>query len=633
MEKDLDKKLYNDYLNGEKEAFEILYNKYKNKIEYFIYNIVKDYQKAEDIAQETFIYVIQHQMRENSSFKYYIYLVARSKALNYINVEKRRNEITEKYFANDNEQIEKDVLDIITAEESKKELLESIELLDERYKNAIYLVNIEGLSYEETSKILGETLQNTKNLIHRGKKQLRKILLKKGFNEMNKVLKIFVIIICTTIALSGIVYATTVIYNKYIKNNTNHNITMNPSYQSTLDENTINNLWVGTLDLAWKELEDKIGLNKIELEGEMPQIANDLNESTFSKEMLNPNDYKINVERTVTNGYKIDATLNKELNFLESFDLNQGKKSKDRIKYRSFKDIMLSVIDNFNDYKWTFGNSDEAIKYFGINNASPEKMNKNVEILFYNKLNNGSLLSNDMAIKLKTKEGDEIILYRTDDKKSFDEYYEDIKAKTKNYKGRTEFSQDDELRVPYVKVNGMINYNQLYDKKIKNSKGLYIYDVIQNVNFYLNERGCNLSSKATMVTEYMGIGEDTKYCYFQDTFIIFMKEKKSDKPYFALKVDNNDILEKIEETDEPKIFDSTTLADREKYYSKYLQGGEYKFFEDEKYEYYYPTQKTQVVQVYFKNGDIMTAEEALKQGKISMDLLDKYEIEYFKKEK
>lgn len=608
MEKDLDKKLYNDYLNGEKEAFEILYNKYKNKIEYFIYNIVKDYQKAEDIAQETFIYVIQHKMRENSSFKYYIYLVARSKALNYINVEKRRNEITEKYLTNDNEQIEKDVLDIITTEESKKELLESIELLDERYKNAIYLINIEGLSYEETSKILGETLQNTKNLIHRGKKQLRKILLKKGFNEMNKVLKIFVIIICTTIALSGIVYATTVIYNKYIKNNTNHNITMNPSYQSTLDENTINNLWVGTLDLAWKDLEEKIGLNKIELEGEMPQIANDLNESTFSKEMLNPNDYKINVERTVTNGYKIDATLNKELNFLESFD-------------------------NFSDYKWTFGNSEEYIKYFGINNASPEEMNKNVEILFYNKLNNGSLLSNDMAIKLKTKEGDEIILYRTDDKKSFDEYYEDIKAKTKNYKGRTEFSEDDELRVPYVKVNGMINYNQLYDKKIKNSKGLYIYDVIQNVNFYLNERGCNLSSKATMVTEYMGIGQDTKYCYFQDTFIIFMKEKNSDKPYFALKVDNNDILEKIEETDEPKIFDSTTLADRDKYYSKYLQGGEYKFFEDEKYEYYYPSQKTKVVMVYFPNGVTMTVEEALKQGKISMDLLDKYEIEYFKKEK
>ena len=52
MEKDLDIKLYNEYLDGNKEAFELLYNKYKEKIQYFIYNIVKDYQKAEDITQD-----------------------------------------------------------------------------------------------------------------------------------------------------------------------------------------------------------------------------------------------------------------------------------------------------------------------------------------------------------------------------------------------------------------------------------------------------------------------------------------------------------------------------------------------------------------------------------------------------
>ena len=28
MEKDIDMKLYNEYLNGQKDAFEILYNKY-----------------------------------------------------------------------------------------------------------------------------------------------------------------------------------------------------------------------------------------------------------------------------------------------------------------------------------------------------------------------------------------------------------------------------------------------------------------------------------------------------------------------------------------------------------------------------------------------------------------------------
>ena len=216
MEKDLDKKLYNDYLNGEKQAFEYLYNKYKNKIVYFIYNIVKDYQKAEDLAQETFIYIMQNKIKSDASFKYYIYLVARSKALNYKNVENRRNEITEKYL-NDNDQIENDVLDTITKEETKKELLESIKLLDEKYKNAVYLVNIENLSYKETADILEETLQNTKSLVHRGKKQLKRILIKKGFKEMNKVTKVFLIILCATALLTGITYAGMIIYNEFIK--------------------------------------------------------------------------------------------------------------------------------------------------------------------------------------------------------------------------------------------------------------------------------------------------------------------------------------------------------------------------------------------------------------------------------
>lgn len=168
MEKDLDKKLYNDYLNGEKQAFEFLYDKYKSKITYFIYNIVKDYQKSEDLTQETFIYIMQSKMKEDISFKYYIYLVAKSKAFNYINKEKRRNEIIDEYLSND-DQVEKDVIDLVINKEIKKDLLDSINLLDEKYKNAVYLVNIENLSYQEVAEILGEPLQNTKSLVHREK--------------------------------------------------------------------------------------------------------------------------------------------------------------------------------------------------------------------------------------------------------------------------------------------------------------------------------------------------------------------------------------------------------------------------------------------------------------------------------
>lgn len=604
MKKNLDEKLYNAYLSGEKQAFEYIYNKYKSKIEYFIYNIVKDYQKAEDLTQETFIYVMQNKLQEDSSFKYYIYLVAKSKAFNYINVEKRRYEINKQYVLSSNEEVSNDILEEIMKEETKNEVLKGIDELDEKYKNAMYLVNIEGLSYEETAKILDETLSNTKTLIHRGKKQLRKNLIKKGIIEMNKILKVLIIFTAITVLLSGIVYAVTQLYKRF---NTNHNITMNPSYKSTLNENTINNLWVGTLDLAWKELAEKIGKEKIELEDENVQIAKDLSASPFTKEMLDKNDYKINIERTITNGYKIETTLNKELNFLEKFD-------------------------NFNEYNWKFGESEEFIKYFGINNASSENMNKNIEILFYNPISINNSHSNDFAIKLKTKEEDEIILYRTDTNKSFEEYYKEIENKTNLYTGNREFKEIDELRIPYVRVNGMISYDELYGKEIKNSEGLYIFDTIQNVNFYLNESGCNLKSKATMVTKYLSVGIDTKYCYFQDNFIIFMKEKNSDIPYFALKIDNSDILEKKEENSEPKLIDHTVTGKTE-HYKKYLDGIEYKFYEDENYEYYYPSQKTEVVTVYFENGTFMTAEEALKQGKITIELLDKYEVEYIKKNK
>ena len=208
MEKDLDIKLYNEYLDGEKGAFELLYNKYKDKIQYFVYNIVKDYQKAEDITQDVFVYIMQNKIKDGYSFKYYIYLVAKSRAYNQINMEKRRTEINEKYIVNESIKIEQDVAEIITKNEKRQAIITAINMLDDRYKNAMYLVKIEELTYQETSQILGESIQNVKNLIHRGKKELRKILIRKGFDEMNKVSKVIIIMLCISVLLAGGVYAT-----------------------------------------------------------------------------------------------------------------------------------------------------------------------------------------------------------------------------------------------------------------------------------------------------------------------------------------------------------------------------------------------------------------------------------------
>ena len=126
MEKDLDIKLYKEYLDGNKETFELLYNKYKEKVQYFVYNIVKDYQKAEDITQDTFVYVMQNKIKDGYTFKYYIYLVAKSRAYNSIITEKKRTTINKTYLLHESSNVEQDVADIVTKNEKKKDIIAAI---------------------------------------------------------------------------------------------------------------------------------------------------------------------------------------------------------------------------------------------------------------------------------------------------------------------------------------------------------------------------------------------------------------------------------------------------------------------------------------------------------------------------
>ena len=539
MENDLDKKLYNDYLNGEKEAFEILYNKYKKKIEYFIYNIVKDYQTAEDIAQETFIYVIQHQMRENSSFKYYIYLVARSKAINYINTEKRRKDITETFLKEDDEHIEKDVLDVITNEETKRELLESIELLDERYKNAIYLVNIEGLSYEETSKILGETLQNTKNLIHRGKKQLRKILLKKGFDEMNKVSKIFIIVLCVGIILSGVVYATI-----KISQNIKEKAEMTPTYTSKISSIDTNKVWVGTFNLVWNDFMNDVIGDKIEFEDGYSALADELNKQTFTVEQLNKNSYfKIHGKENLTLKNQIEQGIKQKFNETSSIiDKCDWKKGEGYVLYAMLKKEFnfLEKFPTLNEN--TFGDSKEKVKYFGIEPDTEQVASKNIEILFYNS-------KEDFAIKLKTKEGEEVYLYRTTgENKSFEENYKEMQVKQSKYNGEKTWNKNDILNIPFIKVKDEINYDELCGRYIKNTDW-YIAQALQTIDFELNNYGGSVKSEALIEAFKSALLEKGREFIFNNDFILFLKEEDKTKPYFALKVDNTDILVNVENND------------------------------------------------------------------------------------
>ena len=534
MEKDLDIKLYNEYLDGEKGAFELLYNKYKDKIQYFVYNIVKDYQKAEDITQDVFIYVMQNKIKESYTFKYYIYLVAKSRAYNQINMEKRRTEINEEYILNGAEQVGQDVADIVTKNEKRQEIIKAIDMLDDRYKNAIYLVKIEELTYQETAQILGESIQNVKNLIHRGKKELRKILIKKGFDEMSKVSKVIIIMLCISVLLAGGVYATM----KFIKGFIGK-AEITPTYTSGLSTMDGNKVWCGTFNLVWNDFMNDVVKGNVEFRDGESELANELNKQSFKVDQLSENSYfkihgqamgedlknkiqngikqKFNEDSNLidridwndSNGYVLYAMLKKEFNFLEPFSTAMGS--------------------------MTFNNSEPRIKCFGVDSSNNPIASKNVEVLFYNS-------EDDFAIKLKTKEGEEVILYKTTgENKSFEENYKEIKKKQINYSGKNTFEENDILRIPFIKVNDEINYDELCGREIKNSN-YYIKQALQTIDFELNNVGGSVKSEAVIDATQKAWTEKSRKMIFDSDFILYLKEESKEQPYFALKVDNTDIL-------------------------------------------------------------------------------------------
>ena len=161
-----DKKLYEEYLEGKEESFNKIIKKYKNGMIYFITRYVKDVEIAEDIFQDVILYILEHKEKYNSkySLKTYLYTIARSRAINYINRNKQTIQLKEDI--EDSNLLE----EIICTKERKEKINQVIEKMPTDYQLVIYLTKIEGFSYKEASEVLGKTENQIKALNHNAKR-------------------------------------------------------------------------------------------------------------------------------------------------------------------------------------------------------------------------------------------------------------------------------------------------------------------------------------------------------------------------------------------------------------------------------------------------------------------------------
>lgn len=170
---------YRRFLNGEESAFDEIMRQYRDSLTFFINRFVNDYDAAEDIAIDVFMYITIHPHRYSFkvSLKTYLFMLGRSRALDYLRKKKRRQEIP---LAENDEWLHYDFQSLVEKKEKGRILSEAIEKLPQDMKTAIHLVYFEELTYKEAAKVMKKNVKQVDNLIYRGKKELSDLLGKEG---------------------------------------------------------------------------------------------------------------------------------------------------------------------------------------------------------------------------------------------------------------------------------------------------------------------------------------------------------------------------------------------------------------------------------------------------------------------
>ena len=172
---------YRRFLEGDESAFNELIESLFRGLVFFINSYLHDPFAAEDIAIDVFSDLIVHKHRYNFkvSLKTYLYMLGRSRALDYLKHRKALDlvELSQvQEIADECAQLE----EIVLADQRKRAVNSALSKLPEEMRVAVHLIYFEDMTYEEAAKVMKKSRKQVDNLLYRAKKELRIILGKDG---------------------------------------------------------------------------------------------------------------------------------------------------------------------------------------------------------------------------------------------------------------------------------------------------------------------------------------------------------------------------------------------------------------------------------------------------------------------
>lgn len=174
-------------LNGDVEAFSVIVSRYEKRVFNLAYRYTGDRQEAEDLSQEIFLRIFRalKTFRGDALFSTWLYRVATNVCLDALRRKKNRPEpVLEQPLATESGDVEKELVSPDLGPDHQVEMAESLEIirkeiaqLQEPFRTAIILRDLQDLSYEEIAEVLNVSQGTVKSRLHRARAMLRKRLL------------------------------------------------------------------------------------------------------------------------------------------------------------------------------------------------------------------------------------------------------------------------------------------------------------------------------------------------------------------------------------------------------------------------------------------------------------------------
>ena len=174
---------------GKEPAYRELIGRYQRPVFSLIYRMVRDREKSEDLAQETFIKVLNAIERYDPSYKFssWIFKIAHNTALDHLRKKEPETlSMQGSPHARTDAEIEASSITPESTDENPEEYTSNRELGSEidraiatlrpEYRTAIILCHVEGRAYEEIAEIMEVPLGTVKTYIHRARNDLKKQL-------------------------------------------------------------------------------------------------------------------------------------------------------------------------------------------------------------------------------------------------------------------------------------------------------------------------------------------------------------------------------------------------------------------------------------------------------------------------